>query len=348
MLSKTLLPFAFVCIVSLEVNAQPERFSNGKPGKYRFESHLPEKTYSLRNAMLSSTENIAFKKNVAEVAAWFQQNHPMIMHPTGYDMRTLTTWIWGDFSTVAKWEYGIPAELSFLFELLYTDGSKWSIEPPQAKLLINHVSGGHDGWYFTPESVVEDGTRYDLLKSGDVKKALEQLQSYFMVYQFKSEMAPGVHEFEAYPGGRKTIVVFNPERPPYWIPVTVKEITDAQLAYYSLFTKQELDRMVLDELKKEIAGLSSEELAASAYSGHESNFVLKVNGRGQGLQIMKFNPDYWNRSLPKQAIQFITFWSSGYTDEQKAEDMNGRGYPEYPLMFVNQVNWAGVAGLIMK
>jgi|GEM_PF-737508 len=329
-------------------SAQPERHLPDKKGKYRYETNLPEKTYSLRNGTLTSTENLAFKKNVVDVAEWFHQNHPMIQNPTGYDMRALSHWSWGDFTTVTDWEYGVPAELSFLFELFYADGSKWSIEPPQAGILINHIAGGHDGWYYTPESVVEDGSRYDLSKSVNVRKALEQMQKYFMIYPFKGQLAYGVHEFEAFPGDRKAIVVFNPDRPPFWIPVTVKEMADAHLAYYSLFQKLEIDRMVLDQLKKEIAELSPDEMAAPAHSGHDSHFVLKVNGKGQGLQVMKFNPDYWDRSLPKSAIQFMTFWTSGYTEEQKAEDLNGRGYPDYPVMFVNQIDWSGAARLIMK
>jgi hypothetical protein len=336
----------FLCLmVSAQKSAE---FLSDKAGKYRYETNLPEKTYNLRNGTLSSTENLAFKKNVAALAEWYHQHHRMLLNPIGYDMRALTTWTWGDFTTVTDWEYGIPAELSFLFELFFANGSKWSIEPPQAEVLINHIAGGHDGWYFTPESVVEDGTRYDLSKSGAVQKALLHLQKYFMIFPFKGQLAPGVHEFEAFQGGRKAIVVFNPDRPPFWLPVTVKEMADTHLAYYSLFQKLEIDRMVLDQLKKEIAELSPEELAAPAHSGHDSHFVLKVNGQGQGLQIMKFNPEYWDRSLPKSAIQFLTFWTSGYTEEEKAEDLKARGYPDYPVMFVNQIDWSGAAGLINK
>jgi len=334
-------------LICVQNYGQDTSHSPDKPGKYRYETNLPEKTFSLRNGKLTSTENLAFKKNVVDVAQWFHQNHPMIQNPTGYDMRALSHWSWGDYTTVTEWEYGVPAELGFLFELFYADGSKWTIEPPQAGILINHISGGHDGWYFTPESVVEDGTRYDLSQAAKVQKAREQLQKYFMIYPIKKELSRGVDFYESFPGERATIVAFNPDRPPYWIPVTVKEMADAHLAYYSLYQKIEIDRMVLTELKKEIADLSHEELAAPAFSGHESHFVLKVNGRGQGLQIMKFNPEYWDRSLPKSAIQFITFWGGHYSEEQKAEDLSGRGYPEYPLLFVNQINWSGVAGLIM-
>lgn len=345
---KRILFITAVLILPILSHGQEPRWLLGKEGKYRYETNIPEKTYNLRNATLSSAGNIAFKKNVADVAEWFHQNHPMILNPTGYDMRALSHWSWGDFSTITEGEYGIPATLDFLFEIFDSKGGKWSIEPPQSGIMINNIAGGHDGWYFTPESIVEDGSRYDLSQADKVNKALQQLRSYFPVFPLKGQLSPGVNEYESYPGGRTTIVVFNPEKPPFWIPVTVKEMADAHLAYYSLFQKVEIDRMVLDELKKEIAELSPAELAAPAYAGHDSHFVLKVNGRGQGLQIMRFNPAYWDKSVPQSAIQFMTFWNANLSEEQQAEDLKRRGYPEYPQLFINQINWSGVAGLIEK
>lgn len=335
-------------LISVQNYGQVAPHSPDKPGKYRYETNLSEKTYNLRNGTLTAVENLAFKKNVVDLAEWFHQNHPMIQNPTGYDMRALSNWSWGDFTIVAEWEYGIPAGLNFLFELFFADGSKWSIEPPQTGILINDVAGGHDGWYFTPESLVEDSPQFDRSQLDKIKKATIELRKYFMIFTLKNELSHGVHYYEAYQDGRANIVVFNPNRPPFWIPVTVKEMAETHLAFYSLFQQAEIDRMMLDQLKKEVAELSPEELAAPAYSGHDSHFVLKVNGQRQGLQIMKFNPEYWDRSLPKSAIQFMTLWTSGYTEEQKAEDMNGRGYPEYPVLFVNNINWAGVSGMIMK
>ncbi len=343
---KNILLFIVGLILTFPSQGQETQWLLNKAGKYRFESHLPEKTYTLRNATLSSTVNIAFKQNVADVAEWFHQNHPMLLKPTGYDLRAIAGWEWSDYSTISAGEYGIPANLDFLYEIFDSKGGKWTIEPPQSGILINDVSGGHDGWFFTPESIVEDGSRYDLSQADKVKKALQQLGWYFRAYPLKGQLCPGVNEYESYPGGRKTIVVFNPDRPPYWIPVTVKEMADAHLAYYSLFQKIEIDRMILDELKKEIAELSPEELAAPAFSGHDSHFVLKVNGRRQGLQIMKFNPAYWDKTLPQSTIQFMTFWNVNISEQQQAEDLKRRGYPEYPQLFINQMDWNGVAGLI--
>lgn len=343
--------FLFIVIPAI-ISAQPERYLPEKPGQWRYETNLPEKAYRLQNYSMTASENMAFKKNVASLAEWFRQNVPMLTSPKGYDLRALSNYVWGDWTTKTEAEYGIPADLGFLFELFYADGSKWKVEPPRYGLSVNAVYGGHNGFFFTPESIVDDGTRYDPSQSEKVSKALSELQQYFRVYPLKEQPAPGVDIYEAYrdgwqQNGRRTIVVYNPDRPPYWLPVTVKEMADAHLAYYSLIQKREIDRMVLDQLKQEIAELSAEELGAPAYAGHESHFALNVNGKKQGYQIMKFNPAYWDKSLPPSAIQFLTFMNSNLTHEEMDEQAQ-RSYPEYPQLLVNQFVWVKIAGLIMK
>lgn len=327
---------------------QDHKWLNDKPGAWRFENYLPEKSTSLRDGTLSAADNTALKKNMASLAEWFRQNHPMLKSPVGYDIRAIANWVWGDWKTRSDAEYGIPATLDFLFELFDSEGGKWTVEPPQYGISVNDIAGGHQGLYFTPESAVEDGTRYDLARSGDVSKALQRLQQYFPVARFKDSPCPGVDIYEANTGSPEQIVVFNHDRPPYWLPVTLRELADASLAYYTLFQKVEIDRMMLDQLKSEIAELSDKELAAPAYYGHDTHFVLKANGNGQGLQIMKFNPAYWDRSLPVSAIQFMSFFNPGLSGDEMAEYSQRQGHPNYPQLFADRLKWGEIANLINR
>ena len=66
--------------------------------------------------------------------------------------------------------------------------------------------------------------------------------------------------------------------------------------------------------------MSEGELNAPAFNQSDDG-ILKVNGNGDGLQYMRFNPNYWDKSLPPSAIQFITFYYSdyGYTSHNLAE-----------------------------
>ncbi len=339
---------AVAVLISIAVLSQESRWASEKEGKWRFENHLPEKGHSLRNGSLSTTDNVAYRNNVATLAEWFRQNHPMLKNPKGYDVRTLTSYVWSDYTTRSEAEFGIPSTIGFLFELFYADGGKWTVEPPQYRFDVNALFGGHDGFFFTPESIVDDGSRYDRSLSEDVDKALRELTKYFRIYPLKEQPCPGVDIYQGFPGQvMQKIVVYNPDRPPYWLPVTVKEMADAHLAYYSLIQKREIDRMVLEQLKQEIAELSQEELAAPAFAGHDSHFALNVNGKGMGSQIMRFNPAYWDRNLPVSAIQFMTFWNACLTEEAMNEQKE-RAYPAYPQLFVNQINWNEVAKLIQK
>lgn len=344
---KRIILFAFTLLLSGAAYAQPERYLREKPGQWRYETNLPEKAYRLQNYSMTASENMAFRKNVAGLAEWFRQNVPMLTSPKGYDLRALSNYVWGDWTTKSEAEYGIPADLGFLFELFFTDGSKWKVEPPQYRFQINNIAGAHEN-YYTPDTYNNDGTRYDLSKESIIEKARRKLCGYFPVYPFREKAAEGVDVYEENPGGRTRIVVFNPERPPYWLPVTMKELADASIEYFSLFNKIELDRMVFEQLKKEIAELTPEELAAPAYFGHDSHFVLKANGQKQGgMPIMRFNPDYWDKSLPPSAIQFMTFWNGNFTQEEMDEQAQ-RSYPAYPQLLVNQFDWTKIAGLIMK
>ncbi len=335
-------------LLSVVFYGQDNKWLNDKPGTWRFENHLPEKSYSLRNGTLSAADNTAFKKNMATLAEWFRQNHPMLQTPVGYDLRAIANWMWSDYTTRAEAEYGIPATLDFLFEIFDDKGGRWTVEPPQYGILVNSITGGHQGLYFTPESIVEDGSRYDLSRSEDVRKARERLWQYFPVSWYKESPCPGVDVYSANTGSPEQIVVYNHDRPPYWLPVTVQELADASLAYYSLFQKIEIDRMVYDQLKSEIAELSPEELAAPAYYGHGSHFVLQVNGKGQGLQIMRFNPEYWDRSLPASAIQFMSFFNPGVGIEEMAEYRQRQGHPHYPQQFADRMRWDEIVKIINK
>ena len=340
------------CVMTILGYGQDVKWAPEKKGSYRLESYLSEKTFSLRNAKPDTGQNKVLKKNVAAITEWFHQNHPMLKTPVGYDVRAINNWVGTDYTTKTGWIYGIPATVSFLFELFDAKGGKWTIEPPQYRFDINAVYGGHGGFFFTPESIVDDGSRYDLSLSVKVSDALAELMKYFTVLPLKEQPCPGVDvygvfENEWQENARIIVVVYNPDNPRYWLPVSVRELADAHLAYFSLIRKQEIDRMLLDELKKEIAGFSAEELAAPAFTGHHSNLVFRVNGNGQGHQIMRFNPAYWNKSLPVSAVQFMTF-NGTYVSEEGMAKQGQRSYPDYPVLFFNQIKWEEIARLIAK
>jgi hypothetical protein len=181
-----------------------------------------------------------------------------------------------------------------------------------------------------------------------INTAASKLDDIKILSPFSKELAPGVNAYETPGSENNSVVVFNPARPNWYVPVTVKELADIYLEYYSLYQKLEYEQMILAELKKEIAAIPSEEMNSQAFMGHDSNIVFRFNGRKQGLPMVRFNPEYWDRSLPPSAIQFMTFWYPQRTENEMQKHYEQFGYPVYSQILVNQINWTDVAGLIMK
>ena len=336
-----LLMLALAC--SVPASGQDRRCLVEKPGRWMYDTNLPAGPVRLRNTTVSQADSLAFKDRMAQMATWFRQRYPMLGQPKGYDLLATTRYVWDDSTAKSDAEYGIPAAIDFTFLVFFADGTQWTVEPPQFEVGVNGIAGGHEGWYFAPESVVNDGSRYDRTQSAAVDTALARLRGYFAAFPLKQQPLPGVHVYETSDGGYWHVVIFNPDRPPFWIPVTVRDVADASVAYYALFLKTELDRLLLQELKKEIASLSPQELAAPAHMGHDSHFVLKVNGQGQGLPLMRFNPAYWDTTLPTTAVQFITYGRAG-----APEAASQSGCPDYPAEFGRILTWKDAATLIQR
>ncbi|HCE57609.1 MAG TPA: hypothetical protein DER09_07290 [Prolixibacteraceae bacterium] len=74
------------------------------------------------------------------------------------------------------------------------------------------------------------------------------------------------------------------------------------------------------------------------------NIAFLFNGRKQGQPLVRFNPEFWDRSMPPLAIQFMTFWFPQHTESEMAEHYIKYGYPIYSQMLVNQINWTEVDG----
>jgi len=61
---------------------------------------------------------------------------------------------------------------------------------------------------------------------------------------------------------------------------------------------------------------------------------------------MWFNKEYWNKSLTKTAILFITMYYKTLEEDEKREFMINNGYPDYVSLSVEGLNLPGFARLI--
>jgi hypothetical protein len=183
--------------------------------------------------------------------------------------------------------YGIPARISFEFASWFRkkDGTPAMnlIEPPEWSLYINQAK---PGW----------GASY----SHDAN------HGYFTAPLRKRTVEPGIDIYDG-----EWFVIYDPSRPPYWIPVTVNEAF-AAVRENAKKEDNEIAAQYLNEfIEKEWNDIPEEYRDKPAYFGGGISRVYHKPG-AEGMdsifpRIVKVNPDYWNRELPRSAIQILNF-----------------------------------------
>ncbi len=100
------------------------------------------------------------------------------------------------------------------------------------------------------------------------------------------------------------VVIIAQTKKPYWIPVTVGELFDLQIKLWEQISKKEGNTAVLDVIKQEKSKYTPEELKLPAYSANDK--ISKITDKKNDMAYMRFNPDYFDKSLPRTDIQLIT------------------------------------------
>jgi len=183
--------------------------------------------------------------------------------------------------------YGVPARIAFEFSsfFLNKEGKVTfnTIVPPSWSIYTNDLI---PGW-----SDLQD-SKY----------------AYFTVPLKKETIEPGIDVYD-----KEGWVIYDPDRPPYWIPVTVEEAFNAARDFAAK-EKDEISAAYNKQfLDQEWAAIPASDRNKPAYFGGGLSRVSSSHGyQGQDSlfpRIMKVNPEYFNRKLPKSAIQFMWFSS---------------------------------------
>lgn len=331
--------FFILFLVPSLLNAQKSsEFLPDKPGKW---------TYST-NIKRPGAEVAAFNKNLAVLAEWFHQNTPILTNPKGFDIEAHSVGIWDDDYKKNLCNYGLRAEIYFNFQHFFSKGGKRIVEPPHYSFYINNTEGGHgtnpNYKYFSEQEYDPSRLKkFSPTQQKAINGAVKKMNGVFSVFPFVKELAPGVNLYDCELGGCATAVVFNPERPDFWLPVTVRELAGMYLEYYT----QTKDDFILPYLKKEIERISEEEMNAPVFSGHDERTIFRFSGKEEGLQNMRFNPEYWDKSLPPSAIQFMTFGNAQPSEAAIEEHFRNNGYPSYVEFFIKQINWKELQQVVM-
>lgn len=193
---------------------------------------------------------------------------------------------------------------------------------------------------------------------------LTKFQRFYFLNPLEKELAPGV---QLYAGGR--ILVSNPNQPSPWIPATIGEVTTAVLEYYKVIAASEdytykkmLDGMteevkkiytqtprvvIYDILCKQFDKLSPDDLKKPAYYDSHEVAIWSINASGQGIPVVKFNPDCWNRNLPSTLVQFVSL-KYEITSENEFNQFlkNNDQLKDYEGLFINAIPVEKLGALI--
>ncbi len=143
---------------------------------------------------------------------------------------------------------------------------------------------------------------------------------------------------------------------------------EAKLAYYKI--KQEIDEIrweksltewaklgfkpdasnkpsVYDIIKKEFDALTPKELESWAYSGADDGISM-INAVGKGRPVMKFNPECWDRTLPKTAVQFIHMEYNQPSEEELNDFYQKNKRLDYVGLFMKAMPAEKLESLINK
>jgi len=266
-------------LISTAASAQRFHYLPDQPGTYQFAGR---ENYSIQEMGFTKPEVTASVENIGKVADVLRQN-PVLSDIKGFNCKAIVS---SPYSTTkGKDWYGVPSILNiqFLEYFMNKEGKIGfnTIEPPNWELCINDIaSAGVD--YFSGR----DG--------------------YFTVPLKKKTIEPGIDVYDD-----QIWVLYDPSRPPYWIPVTIEE------AFASVYQdirndKNELNAQLMKEMvDNEYAAIPEADRKNRAYFGGNMSRVSPTPGYEDQDNlfpyVMKVNPEYWNRDLPKSAIQIIWF-----------------------------------------
>lgn len=354
-----------IIILVIDSFAQSFQYKSDQLGKFIFDNRL---------VRYPGVDVTALQKNLVAIVEWVHQNDEVINHPSGFDALVDMTGLFGD-NKIKKEGFGMRSFISYSFNYFY-------IENGVSKRATGNTA--HSTEVFINSPIYYISTQFDEaeFKTDDpphLKKALEEarenLRNYFTTAPIIKEIAPGVRLYAPSQGTwfKGILLVFNPDRPDIWIPVTVKEIMEVKLAYYKV--KHEIDSInyekmvaswakmnfnpdpehtmrpqLYQRIQQEYENFTTEELSLPAYSGaNEESGISKINARSEGRAVVKFNPACWDRSLPAAAVQYMS-WRYRPESELELEKFKPRngGLTDFEGMFFNSLPVEKMGVLIEK
>jgi hypothetical protein len=300
---KSLVPGYIVCIALILhfgiSNAQDKILLKEKPGTFKIETTelngLGPDQYN-KTCGYTKAESDAAIKNLVSLIDIFRRN-PVLKDNKGFD--GIGDLGYGRCNT--KFGYGLPSTVCFYFEtwsLRKGKEVKWTAEPPQWRFEVNMTEKFcSNGFNVSDYSNTYNPTNPAFSEKG-ANISTVALRELFFLPGVKEEVFPGIDRYG------ENLIIFNPDRPEYWNQVTIREVFRLLIDYW----KQVPDKIQVDAiipmLENEFSNFSQTEKDGFAYFGKPES-IYRIGTIKNETPVMRPNPDYWDRKLPRSAIQFM-------------------------------------------
>jgi hypothetical protein len=294
-----MLAIIMLCALVQQSNAQDEILLSDKPGTFKITygtliGYGPDQYGN--SCDFTKTESDAITKNLVSLVEIFRRN-PVLKDIKGFDGYCYLNS--GRCST--KFGYGVPSTPCFFFEvwsLRKGKEVKQTSEPPQWRFEVNMTEKFcSNGFNVSDYSNAYNPTNPAFSEKGANSSAVA-LRELFFLPGVKEEVSPGIDRYG------DNLILFNPDLPEYWNHVTIREAFRLLIDYYKLDPDKIAVETMVPMLENELSNFSESEKDGFAYLGSQES-VSRIGSARNETPVMRPSPDYWNRKLPRSAIQFM-------------------------------------------
>ncbi|MHC1775402.1 MAG: hypothetical protein AB9834_08325 [Lentimicrobium sp.] len=295
---KLFLLSVLVILLAYNLAAQDYPLLPDHPGTFKL---INWNVYSNYDCGFTKAETTANYQKITGIADAVRRN-PVFTNQKGFECETYVMCM----ECPDKSGYGIPSLIRFGFGDWFMDKGQaqfYKIEPPSWSIKVNSLGNIFGGNYSPgaskPTENPKEGFNYEKWKS-----ASDKLKDCIYIPGEKEELGNGIDRY-----GSEKIVVYNPERPPYYLPVKFRELAEMLIEYWKLHPDKFQSDMILEYIEAEYAMFSETERDGWAYNNtyDERSPFLKITSIPGPQPVVKLNPEYWNKKLPSSAIQLLTF-----------------------------------------
>jgi hypothetical protein len=207
----------------------------------------------------------------------------------------------GGGSCNSRYGYGVTSTVCLYFRTWSMRNGKetqWTVEPPQWRFSVNMT----DKFCSNGFNVSDYSNAYNptnpAFNENSMHKATVALKELFFQPGIREHISPGIDRYG------DNVVIFNPDRPGYWEQVTIREVFRLMIGYWKLMPDKAQSDVMVPVLTGELNRFSEAEKDSYAYLGNPES-ISRIGSVRNDTPVMRPDPDYWNRNLPRSAIQII-------------------------------------------